>query len=397
MTSTHLTSPFDVTVALILHGDCPKIRTVVQSILAQHYSKGVVDILCLDDGTSPHALSALGDLPVRIVELKPRSSISHAKNLALRLATAEFVFFLDDHITLEPGGIAAAMDTFRSDPEIAGVCGFYKCATTSDWNTLRDIKRHSIYGKSTQPRSITLDEFTTFSTGIGIVRRSIFLRFGFPEGDFPPDFGGEDTPALIEALNEGLRFAYEPQLCGRHEHNLSFVQLLRKIEIEVRGRYSLFYWAAGRPNLRVPYLHGFLNCPVLLYVVLGLCFPAVIFFGPGVLVFPLLLLALELAHSLRCLVTPVPYPPKLKLLAALYVLSSDLLTPLCGIQYLFSSYKRPWARLGIRRALNMGRIFAFWEISKVGLWRRGKRMRRLADRVVYSNAERKLEAPRDAG
>ncbi len=374
---------YDVTVALLLHGDPPQIREVIQAIRSQNYALGTVSILCFDDGTSPRATAALESLPVRVLRLQPASSISRAKNAALRLATDEFVFFLDDHITLEPGGIAAAMDSFRSDPELAGVCGFYRSAKTSDWNILRDIKRHSIYGKSTTPRPITLEQFTTFSTGIGIIRRSVFLRLGFPEDDFPPDFGGEDAPALIEALNEGLQFAYEPKLSGYHEHNLTGTEFLRKVEIEVRGRFSVFYWATGRPELRVPYLHGFLNCPLLFYASLCMLVPASFAWGAWALLVPSGLLALEVVLSLRCLSTPVAYPLMLRFLAALYVLGSDLLTPLCGVQYLVSSYKRPYARLGLRRGLSMLRMFVAWELAKAGLGVR----RRLANERIPQPAE----------
>ena len=386
----------DVTVALLLHGDPPQIREVVQAILSQEFARGAISILCLDDGTSPRAAATLKQLPVRVVRVPPDSSISHAKNVALRLATDEFVFFLDDHLTLEPGGIAAAMDVFQKDPELAGVCGFYRSAKTSDWNILRDIKRHSIYGKATRPRTITLEEFTTFSTGIGIVRRSVFLHLGFPEDDFPPDFGGEDTPALVEALNRGLRFAYEPKLSGLHEHNLTSIQFLRKIEIEVRGRFSVFYWASGRPELRVPYLHGYLNFPLFLYVALLVFVPASVAWGAWALLVPCGFLALEVFHSLRCLSTSISYPLRLRLLATLYVLGSDLLTPLCGIQYLVSSYRRPYASLGLRRGLAMIRMFAAWELSKAALGLRPRLQPRSGHRPVESAASRLIQEPEDA-
>lgn len=387
-------SSYDLTVALILHGDPQQIRDVVEAVLSQKFTFGAINILCLDDRTSPRAISILENMPVRTVALPSGASISRAKNVALRLAADEFVFFLDDHITLEPGGIEAAMEAFRADTELAGVCGFYRSARRSDWNILRDIKRHSIYGKSTRARRITLDHFTTFSTGIGIVRRSVFLRLGFPEADFPADFGGEDAPALLEALNEGLRFGYEPRLSGYHDHDLSIAQFLRKVEIEVRGRYSVFYWASGKPALRIPYLHGFLNCPLLLYLSLFLL-PATVAWSPWTLLVPAALLSLEVVRSLRCLTTPIPYRLKDKCLAAVYVFMSDLLTPLCGIQYLVSPYKRPYTRLGFRRALTMLKMFLRWEMIKIGL-ATNRRHAGEAGALPVHTSPVDVEAPTDA-
>ena len=261
------------------------------------------------------------------------------------------------------------MDAFQEHPKLAGICGFYRSASNSDWNLLRDIKRHSIYGKSKRARRITIDNFTTFSTGIGIVRKSVFLPLSFPEKEFPPDFGGEDTPALITALNQGYEFAYIPELRGLHEHNLTMTDFLKKVEIEVRGRYSLFYWATNNPNLIVPYLHGFLSFPLLFYV--SICVAAA--FAPmwhswGLLL-PGILLAYECLLSSRCLITSVPYRLRDRMLAACYVLVSDLVTPLCGLQYLLSSYKRPYNHLGGRRFLRMLRLFLKWEMTKLGIYR----------------------------
>jgi glycosyltransferase involved in cell wall biosynthesis len=359
----------NVTVAIILHGEPPKITATIRSVLSQQYILGRITILCLDDGTSPNARSLVAALGLWIVDLPCGSSISVAKNIAIRLSTDEFVFFLDDHICLEPNGLEPAMSEFLRDPDLAGVCGFYRSATNSDWNTIRDIKRHSIYRKSVQRRLITLEDFTTFSTGIGIVRRSIFLSLDFPEREFPPGFGGEDVPALLVALNHGHHFSFVPNLSGTHEHNLSLREFIGKMEVEVRGRFSVFHWASGFPNISVPYLHGFLNFPITFYIALIVGVSLCLLGLEWALVLPLAFLLVEIGLSLRCLMTPIHYPLKLRLLAALYVLASDLLTPVCALQYAVSSYKRPFANVTIDRATVFARMIVRWELQKYGLAR----------------------------
>jgi glycosyltransferase involved in cell wall biosynthesis len=369
MIETPQAERYDVTVAIILHGDSPHIRRVIESVHAQQYSFGRITVLCLDDGSSRHARQALEAMGIWIADLPRPCSISVAKNTALRIARDEFVFFLDDHIYLEASGIATAMEAFRENPQLAGVCGFYRSANDTDWNILRDIKRHSLYGKADRPRYITLEDFTTFSTGIGIIRRSVFVTLAFPEEVFPPDFGGEDTPALIAALNLGHEFAYVPALRGLHDHNLTFPHFLSKIDVEVRGRYCVFYWAAGNPQLVVPYLHGFLNFPLLLFSSIPIGLVVSLIWHPWLLIVSAALLVFECALSLRCLLTPVRYRVRDRLLAACYVLASDLLTPLCGLQYLVSSYRRPYRRLEHWRFLGMLRLFLKWELTKVGIYR----------------------------
>jgi len=361
----------DVTVALILHDDPPNIARTIDSILSQDYSLGELTILCLDDGTSPCARLVLNHREIWTVDLPPKSSISVAKNAALRFSRHEFIFLLDDHIYLEPGGLNAAMAAFQEAPQLAGICGFYRSKNDADWNILRDIKRHSIYGKSVEFRLITLEQFTTFSTGIGIVRRSVFGNLMFPEDVFPPGFGGEDVPALLTVLNDGQQLAFVPQLAGLHEHNITFFELIRKLEIEVRGRFSVFYWASDKPEFSIPYLHGFLNFPILFYATLALGVLGLLHGQTWLTLIPGALLLVECVLSLRCMFTPVKYSLNLRILAAFYVLASDLLTPLCGLQYLISSYKRPFKRLGISRGLKMVRLFLRWEMTKYGIFGRG--------------------------
>ncbi len=372
----------DLTVAIIQHLAPPHIRRIIESVRAQQYADGKITILCLDDGTSPQARQALEAMGVPIADLPQACNISVAKNAALRLAQDAFVLLLDDHMYLEPGGLAAAMEPFRGNPRLAGVCGFYRSAKTTDWNLLRDIKRHSLYRKADKPRLITLEDFTTFSTGIGILRRSVFMSLQFPEDTFPPDFGGEDTPGLIAALNRGYEFAFVPALRGSHDHGLTFPQFLRKIETEVRGRYSVFYWAAGNPQLVVPYVQGFLSFPLLLFLSIPVGILGSLLWHPVLLLVPAVLLAHECILSLGCLLTSIPYRLRDRLRAACYVLMSDLMTPLCGLQYLVSAYKRPYRRLELWRFLGMLSLFIKWESTKFGFRRPRTRPRSIESAQV---------------
>ncbi|MHA1303450.1 MAG: hypothetical protein ACTSPI_07095, partial [Candidatus Heimdallarchaeaceae archaeon] len=260
------------------------------------------------------------------------------------------------------------VEILKKYPELAGVCGFYKSASNKDYNTLRDIKRHSIYKKNDKERIISLKDFTTFSTGIAMMKREVILNFPFEENDFPNDFGGEDVPVLLSCLNHGYKFYYSPKIRGVHEHNLSFKQFIKKMEIEIRGRFSLLFWASNHPEIDVPYLHGFLNFPYLF--LLSLFTTPLFLVHPLFLIIPLIPFMYEFILSLQCFKTPVEKSMILKLKATLYVFTSDILSIFCFLQYLICSYKRPWKNLGFRRFVIFNRIFLNWERSKYGLKRK---------------------------
>jgi cellulose synthase/poly-beta-1,6-N-acetylglucosamine synthase-like glycosyltransferase len=352
-----------VTVFIILHGDPPSINRTLASLQNQTYWPEKITIVCLDDGTSPAALALLEKQGVQVVRLPDGCNISYAKNYAMHNCTNDLVFFLDDRMILRDDAIEQIMKALQRMPFIAGVCGHYECAESSDLNTLRDIKRETLYGKNCHERLITLDDFTTFSTGIAVMRRSLVGHFQYPEDFFPNNFGGEDVPMLIAALNQGLQFAYVPAVRATHEHNLSWRDFVRKTETEVRGRFSLLYWASNHPNYTVPYLYGFLSLPyffcwsLLLAMVMG-------FFWPLLWVLPVITLGWELRLSLSCLRPGTGVGWRNRAASAAFVFISDILSLLCAAQYAVSDYKRPYKRLTWRQRLRIHSIFLRWELKK---------------------------------
>ncbi len=360
-----------ITIALLIHGEPHRISDTIDSIKNQTYDNRKITIMCLDDGTSPKAKEIIKKKGLKIYELPKKCNISFAKNFALKNSRDELIFFLDDHIILGKNSVKESIRIIKKYPDIAGVCGRYRSATFGDYNLLRDIKRETIYQKNDFERFITLENFTTFSTGIAVVRKSAFLNYDFPEDIFPNDFGGEDVPALIVALNEGKRFVYTPKVAGVHEHNLTFKDFIKKMEIEIRGRFSLLYWAANNPKFRIPYLHGFLNFPYFLTIsiIFALIF---LFISPYFTLLPFPFLLYELILSLKCLTSSKEIPLKYRIKASIFVLSSDLLSLVCAVQYLISSYKRPYKKLGFKRFLIINKIFLRWELEKYNIlrWRK---------------------------
>lgn len=356
----------NITVALIIHGEPHRISDTIDSIRNQTYDLNKITIMCLDDGTSPKAKEILQKEKLKFYSLPKNCNISFAKNFALKNSKDELVFFLDDHIILDKKSVKEAMKVFKKYPYIAGVCGRYRSATFSDYNLLRDIKRESIYKKNDFERFITLENFTTFSTGIAILRKSFFSNYEFPEKVFPNDFGGEDIPVLIKSLNEGKKFIYTPKISGIHEHNLTFKEFIRKMEIEIRGRFSLLYWACNNPKFKIPYLHGFLNFPY--FFTISIAFALILsVLNIYFLFLPIPFLMYEFILSLQCLSATNKIPLKYRIKSSIFVFGSDILSLICGIQYLISSYKRPYKRLGLRRFLLINKIFIGWELEKYRL------------------------------
>jgi len=362
---------FNVTVVIILHGEPLDIERVINCIKQQEYEDGDIEILILDDYTSPKSRRILYGLDVNIYDMPHKCTISEAKNKGIDLSKGKYVFYLDDHIYLKQDSIQSAMNCFKKHPQIAGVCGFYTSLKKEDYNTLRDIKRHSIYKKNNHERFITLENFSTFSTGIAVINKELYNSKSFDPELFPNDFGGEDIPSFLLALNNGLEFYYTPLMKGYHEHNLDLKEFIYKMEIEIRGRFSIYYWYIKNQEVKIPYLHGFLNFPYFFTIssILSLLLIPFISFK-FLLIAPLFFLSIEGLFSLKCFFTPIKYKLKHKFLSFLYIFFSDILSIICLLQYLLSNNKRPFPRLNLKEFFILNKLFFRWELQKFKIKRK---------------------------
>lgn len=361
------TSPHrKVLVILLLHGDPPRITDTIQSIKNQTCYKCEVDILCLDDGSSPVARKKLRHFGVSTEDLSPNCSIAQAKNYAIMKSNAELICLVDDHMVLQDGSLSAALELFETYPNVAGICGYYRCSTPEDYNILRDLKRESIYGKNNTELFITPENFTTFSTGLCIVRRQVFLNFDFPQNLFPSNCGGEDIPALLTALYEGHLFMYSPRIRALHDHNLTLSACIAKMLVEVRGRFSILHWAMKHPEITIPYVHGFLNFPYFLAISAVVALTLTTWL-PLLWIATLPFLLKEVSCSMKTLTAPMKVPLSLKVKAGLYVFLSDILSVLLFPFYFFSNggFLRHTSVMSCIARLN--NIYLRWEAKKWGL------------------------------
>lgn len=103
------------------------IISAVNSALNQSYSN--IEIIISDDQSTDSTLALIKekfskDPKVRLLESESKNSgrPSVARNRALRVATGEYIAFLDSDDYWEPDKLALQMEAFKSYPGLAGVC-----------------------------------------------------------------------------------------------------------------------------------------------------------------------------------------------------------------------------------------------------------------------------------
>lgn len=258
--------------------DCQKtIGKVLRCFETQSFPSKKFEVICVDDKSKDDTAKIVkqAGTRVRLIKFSQNLGNGRVKNLAVRKARGEILFFVDDHLYLDKDALLNLDLLFNKYPHISGICGYYSSPGNSDANICRDVRRRTLYGKDEKEKEISLDNFSPFSICVGAIKKEIFDKLEFPE-----DFGqnsAEDTLLQINCHLLGKIFLYSPQIKGLHDHNLGPGGIFNKLITEIRGLGDLLRYFA-KENIVLPYQYGFLSFPLLLLASLGLLFLTKFFF-----------------------------------------------------------------------------------------------------------------------
>src|SRR5271155_1380230 len=112
--------PARVSVVLPAYNAGPFLRPAVLSVLADKTE--VLEAIVVDDGSRDGSLSALSDLPVRVLRQENLGEAS-ARNAGVRAAKGDFVTFLDGDDLLARGGLLPRLEFLESHPDLLAAGG----------------------------------------------------------------------------------------------------------------------------------------------------------------------------------------------------------------------------------------------------------------------------------
>ena len=221
--------------------NCQKtIKKVLLSLQNQSYSRKNFEIICVDDRSTDNTVNIVNKFKnVKLIKLPRNGGNGKTKNIGVKHAKGEIVFFVDDHMYLDRNALKNLDKLFMKNSNISGICGYYESHKKEDGNVFRDIRRRTIYGKDGITKTISFSSFTPFSVTIGAFKKNLFSKFLFPE-----DFGknsSEDIVFQIRHHYNGIKFLYSASVRGIHDHNLDFANTFKKLLIEIKGTGDLIY------------------------------------------------------------------------------------------------------------------------------------------------------------
>lgn len=202
-------------------------QTLDRCLGALQRSQGVAwECIVVDDGSTDDSLAVAERWGARVLA---SDGLSHgparARNLGATEARAPLLCFLDADVTARPDTLAGFVSLFEENKGLAAAFGSYDAnpATRDFLSQYRNLMHHFVHQSSNERAS-------TFWSGCGAIRRSIFLAVG----GFDP---GYERPS-IEDIELGYRL---------HRDGLP-IQLAKQIQVTHLKKWSL--WSILKTDIR---------------------------------------------------------------------------------------------------------------------------------------------------
>jgi poly-beta-1,6 N-acetyl-D-glucosamine synthase len=223
-----------VTIVVPVFNEEAVIAAALRSLLALRYP--VFHVIVVDDGSTDGTFeraSALegqyGQCSVRVVR-KRNGGKASALNVALALATTEFVLCMDGDSRLHPDTLRFAMRHFI-DARVGAVAGNVKVVNRANlWTRLQALEY--VEGLNTVRRAQGFLRVVNIIPGpIGIFRRDALVRVG----GYDTDTYAEDADVTLKLLTAGWHIAYEERAIAYTEAPEHLLDLIKQRYRWTRG------------------------------------------------------------------------------------------------------------------------------------------------------------------
>lgn len=181
------------------------------------------EVIVIDDGSTDESARISRDRGASVVPSeRPKSGPAAARNLGAGLAKGEILLFVDADVVVAPGTLKQVADRFEEQPEISALFGSYddKPAEKNFLSQYKNLQHHFVHQNSSS-------EASTFWSGLGAIRRDVFLSAGgFDCSQFQvPSI--EDIELGVRLRQAGHRILLAKDIQATHLKKWEIVSLLR--------------------------------------------------------------------------------------------------------------------------------------------------------------------------
>lgn len=272
-----------ISIVITTHNRREKVLRAIKSVLASIYLEDKLEIIIVDDastdGTSRSIRSTFSKDSLRLLEFKREQLVSECRNIGLKEAKGEYIFFLDDDVIVAPRTISKLVKFLLQNENVACAIPlilYYNkpnviwCAGIKHnfWTTLGKLIGHNkLNNGQFGHHPICSDSvFTAF-----MVRKSIANELKFDSENFP--IGWEDMDFAVKIKRKAKHdVVVLPWVTVWHDYSgAHFLKNKLRLYFEVRNRV-LFHRRWSTNSLQYFFSTSFSVTIGLSYILFSLTF-----------------------------------------------------------------------------------------------------------------------------
>jgi GT2 family glycosyltransferase len=238
------------------------IRTALNS------SNAAGELIVVADGAEADCSELVRESGGIVLDIPGPSGPAVARNRGAGVARGDLLVFVDSDVVVAPDALSRMVEAFRADPHIAALFGAYDEDPDDPGfhSQARNLAHSFIHQRSER-------DATTFWSGLGVIRTSVFLAVGgFDERFIRPSVEDIDLGYRVRAV--GHRIVLDHTIRGKHLKRWSLWIGLR-CDVRDRGipwTQLLHRYAAMRNDLNVS--RAYRICVVVSYLAVALAIGA---------------------------------------------------------------------------------------------------------------------------
>lgn len=212
-----------ISVVVPAHQAAALIDRCLAGLLAGGFARS--EILLVDDGSRDGTTGRARAFGVGVLRNETAQGPARARNRGVETVRAEVVVFVDADVVVHPGVRAKILTRFREEPDLAALFGSYDDSPSAQSvvSRYRNLLHHFVHQRGAA-------EAWTFWTGLGAVRRDVFLGLGGFDLAWQAI---EDVEFGLRLSRTGRRIALDRTLQGTH---LKAWSLRSMLHTDFRGR-----------------------------------------------------------------------------------------------------------------------------------------------------------------
>jgi len=170
-----------------------------------------MEVVIVDDCSRDATVKVAKKYPVRVIELDKNGGPARARNIGVKAAEGDIIFFLDSDVIVLDGAIAEVKDYFEKHPDAKCIIGV--CATEPLNKGF--VPTYMAMFEYIHLIGLQYDKVSVFAPRCGAIKKDFFLEIG----GYDEQYRGADVEdfELARRINKTHSIILDPKITVRHQ------------------------------------------------------------------------------------------------------------------------------------------------------------------------------------